>query len=180
MKIAILDSGFRGYRDYLGKALPAQLKARSFRMDGNLEARDSQHGILCGEVIHALAPAAELFLANWEPDDPGRFLDAVRWAREQGARIISCSVIMPSWSDGNGGGTFDDTLDQILGDGTGRTRSLVLRKRRQYRSAALVRAISGGNQRAARVAARASVESTVSLGHGRGFRRALRATGRPL
>ena len=59
MKIAILDSGFRGYRAHLGKALPAHLDARSFRADGNLEAKDSQHGILCGEVIHALAPAAE-------------------------------------------------------------------------------------------------------------------------
>jgi hypothetical protein len=120
MKIAILDSGFRGYRDHLGKALPAHLDARSFRADGNLEAKDSQHGILCGEVIHALAPAAEILFANWEPDEPSRFLEAVRWARQQGARIISCSVIMPSWSDGNGGGTFDDALDGILGDGAGR------------------------------------------------------------
>src|SRR5207244_10612569 len=42
---------------------------------------------------------------------------AVRLAREQGAKIISCSVIMPSWSNGNGGGSFDDSLDEILGDG---------------------------------------------------------------
>src|SRR5438093_8749489 len=56
VKIAVLDSGFRGYRNFLGKGLPAKVTARSFRADGNLEARDSQHGILCGEVLHALAP----------------------------------------------------------------------------------------------------------------------------
>src|SRR5437660_1763579 len=44
-RIAVLDSGFRGYRAFLGKSLPAQVLARSFRKDGNLEARDSQHGI---------------------------------------------------------------------------------------------------------------------------------------
>ncbi|MBV9122959.1 MAG: hypothetical protein JO112_06365, partial [Planctomycetes bacterium] len=56
LKVAILDTGFHGYRAFLGHALPAQVTARSFRPDGNLEARDSQHGILCCEVVHALAP----------------------------------------------------------------------------------------------------------------------------
>jgi subtilisin family serine protease len=120
VKIAILDSGFRGYRDHLGQALPAHVTCRSFRFDEDLEAKDSQHGILCGEVIHALAPEAELLFANWEPDRPGQFLEAVRWARRQGARIISCSLIMPSWSDGEGGGEFDESLAAILGTGKDR------------------------------------------------------------
>ena len=42
----------------------------SFRSDGNLEAKDSQHGILCGEVVHAIAPQAELLFANWDPEQP--------------------------------------------------------------------------------------------------------------
>jgi hypothetical protein len=117
VKIAILDSGFRGYRAQLGKALPAEVTTRSFRADGNLEAKDSQHGILCGEVLHAIAPDAELLLANWDTDSPGEFLDAARWARDRGARIISCSVIMPSWSDGEGGGLVHEELSRILGDG---------------------------------------------------------------
>jgi subtilisin family serine protease len=117
VKIAILDSGFRGYHDFLGTILPERVTARSFRGDGNLEAKDSQHGILCGEVIHALAPDADLLLANWEPDRPEQFLAAARWARAQGARLISCSVIMPSWSDGEGGGPVHDALRRILGGG---------------------------------------------------------------
>jgi hypothetical protein len=117
MKIAILDSGFRGYRDSLGTVLPARVRARSFRGDGNLEAKDSQHGILCGEVIHTLAPEADLLLANWEPDRPEQFVAAARWAREQGARLISCSVIMPSWSDGEGGGPVHEALRRVLGPG---------------------------------------------------------------
>jgi subtilisin family serine protease len=118
VKVAILDSGFQGYRDFLGRALPARVTVRSFREDGNLEARESQHGILCGEVIHALAPEAELLFANWEASTPDSFLAAVRWAREQGARVISCSVIVPSWSDGEGGGPVHRELARILGDGS--------------------------------------------------------------
>jgi hypothetical protein len=120
IKVAILDSGFRGYRRQLGKALPAQVMVRSFRLDGNLEARNSQHGILCGEVVHALAPEAELLFANWEPRRPDKFLEAVAWARRQGARIISCSLIMPSWSDGEGGGPVHEALAHLLGNGTTR------------------------------------------------------------
>jgi hypothetical protein len=117
VKVAILDSGFRGYRYHLGHALPARVTVRSFRTDGNLEARDSQHGILCGEVVHALAPEAELLFANWDPDRPDQFLAAIRWAREQGARVISCSLIMPSWSDGEGGGPVHEALARLVGPG---------------------------------------------------------------
>lgn len=116
VKIAILDSGFRDYRRFLGKGLPTSIKTRSFRRDQNLEARDSQHGILCAEVIHAVAPDAELLFTNWEPDNPPAFLDAVRWAKSEGASILSCSLIMPSWSDGEGGGDVHEALTKILGD----------------------------------------------------------------
>ena len=88
---------------------------RSFRSDGNLEAHDSQHGILCGEVVHALAPDAQLLFANWEAESPDSFLDAVRWAREQGRKSITCSIIMPSWGDGEGGGPVHHELKRILG-----------------------------------------------------------------
>src|SRR4029077_4601873 len=122
-KVAVLDSGFRGYRDHLGKALPEHVLVRSFRADGNLEAKDSQHGILCGEVIHTLAPEAELLFANWEADDGDAFLEAVQWAHDRGGLVISCSVIMPSWRDGEGGGPAHERLARILGPGTGRDDS---------------------------------------------------------
>jgi hypothetical protein len=115
VKIAVLDTGFRGYRSHLGKALPAHVSVHSFRDDGNLEAKDSQHGILCGEVIHALAPDAQLLFANWDLPRPDEYLAAVRWARQQGARIISCSVVTPNWSDGEGGGVIHQELSKLLG-----------------------------------------------------------------
>jgi hypothetical protein len=117
LKVAVLDSGFHGYQAHLGTALPRSVKTCSFRFDGNLEAKDSQHGILCAEVIHAVAPEAELLLANWEPEHPDQFLAAVRWARQQGARILSCSIIMPTWSDCEGHGRVHEELARLLGSG---------------------------------------------------------------
>jgi subtilisin family serine protease len=117
VKVAILDTGFRDYRTRLGQGLPAKVRTRSFRDDHDIEARDSSHGILCAEVLHTVAPDAELLLANWEPDTPESFLRALRWAKEEGARVASCSVVMPSWSDGEGGGPTHIGLREILGPG---------------------------------------------------------------
>jgi subtilisin family serine protease len=116
--IAVLDSGFRGYKDHLGKSLPPGLVAKSARTDDNMEYKDSQHGILCGEVAHAIAPGAKMLVANWDADRPESFLDAIRWAKSQGATIITCSVVKPSWSDGEGGGPVHKKLAEILGDGS--------------------------------------------------------------
>src|SRR5438552_1973025 len=46
VKVAILDSGFRGYRDHLGHALPGHVPVRSFRADRTPEAKDRPDGIL--------------------------------------------------------------------------------------------------------------------------------------
>lgn len=114
LKVAVLDTGFHGYKAHLGAALPSNVQVLSFRFDGDLEAKHSQHGILCAEVIHTLAPEAEILLANWEPECPEQFLAAARWARQQGARILSCSIIMPSWSDSDGHGRVHEELTSLL------------------------------------------------------------------
>ena len=64
-----------------------------------------------------LAPDAELLFATWEPDHPEKFLDAVTWCRNEGATVVSCSVIMPAWSDGEGGGAVHARLAEIMGTG---------------------------------------------------------------
>ena len=69
-------------------------------------------------MVHAVAPDAEVLFANWDPDCPDSFLDAVRWARAQGANVITCSIVMPCWSDGEGNGPIHKRLREILGDGT--------------------------------------------------------------
>jgi Subtilase family len=116
VKVAVLDTGFRGWRDHLGKALPTHVTAQSFRADGNLETKD-QHGILCAEAVHALAPDAELLYADWDIDRADSFLEAARWAHQQGARVISCSIVTPHWSDGEGRGAVHEALARILGPG---------------------------------------------------------------
>jgi hypothetical protein len=112
--VAVLDTGFRGYRTHLGKALPATVTTKSFRRDDDLEAKDSTHGILCAELLHTLAPDAKLLLANWDTDEPATFLAALAWAKENGATVVSCSVVIPAWGDGAGGGRVNAALTKFL------------------------------------------------------------------
>jgi subtilisin family serine protease len=116
IKVAVLDTGFRGYAESQGHTLPQAVHTKSFRTDGNLETRKSQHGILCGEIVHTVAPDAELLFADWQPDSPESFIAAVAWAKRAGAKIITCSVIMPAWSDGEGGGPTHQGLNAVIRD----------------------------------------------------------------
>jgi len=98
-KICILDAGFEGYEALLGSDLPASVNARSFRADGNIHA--SKHGTACAEIVHDMAPDAQLWLVN-----SGTLVEmenAIDWIIEQGVQIISYS--MGSYIAGAGDGT---------------------------------------------------------------------------
>jgi len=107
VKVCILDLGFQGYDALLGTELPSSVITRSFRADGDLYA--SAHGTACAEVVHDMAPDAELLLVNFGTDV--EYHNAVNWIVDQGIAdedqkvdIISCSV---GW------------LNSGAGDGTG-------------------------------------------------------------
>lgn len=66
-RIAILDLGFMDYQSLLGDELPKKVTTRSFRADGDLSAFED-HGTACAEIVHDMAPEAELFLVNVNTD----------------------------------------------------------------------------------------------------------------
>ncbi len=63
VKVAVLDTGFEGFQEALGNALPRQVITRSFRADGRLGGSD--HGRRAAEVIASIAPNATLYLVNF-------------------------------------------------------------------------------------------------------------------
>ena len=63
VKIAILDPSFYGYDECQRKCeLPEDITVKSFRKDK--EGR-SRHGTACAEIVHDVAPCAELYLVNY-------------------------------------------------------------------------------------------------------------------
>ncbi|MBC7261746.1 MAG: S8 family serine peptidase, partial [Chloroflexi bacterium] len=101
VKVAIVDLGFQNYATLQASGeLPANLVARSFRSDGDIEAGEV-HGSACAEIIYDMAPGAQLYLLNFDTDV--EFGNAVDYAIAQGVQVISCSI---GWL---GAGPFDGT-----------------------------------------------------------------------
>ena len=115
IKVGILDLGFRGYQAHLGRSLPENIVGRSFILDADdLNATQTEHGAACAEVIHSIAPDAQLFFAAYRTEVEMR--EAVDWLLAQGVQIISNST-------GTAYGPLDGTaaqsrlVDEVSGRG---------------------------------------------------------------
>ncbi|MDD8026371.1 MAG: S8 family serine peptidase [Acidobacteriota bacterium] len=106
-KIAILDLGFMDYKSLLGKELPDAVTVKSFRADGDIEA-DENHGLACAEIVHDMAPDAELFLVNIDTDvEQDR---AVSWLNSQNVDVVSYSLGWYNAGAGDGTGPIDEDV----------------------------------------------------------------------
>lgn len=90
VKVAIFDLGFAGYESLVAAGeLPTGVYTNSFRANGDIAAGEV-HGSACAEIVHDMAPGAELYLLNFETDV--EFGNAVDYAISQGVQVVSCSL----------------------------------------------------------------------------------------
>jgi hypothetical protein len=134
VRVAVIDVGFLGYEALLGVDLPARVTARSFYSSGgdvDLTGGNQKHGTGVAEIVHDVAPGADLLLAN-----AGTLVElgrAVEWALDQGADVINHSV---GWfvGPGNGTGEVADIARMALGGQLrGEPLAAGLRRRRRRR-----------------------------------------------
>jgi subtilisin family serine protease len=103
VRVGILDIGFLNYERLLGSELPAHVEARAFYDEGSgpdITGHGEAHGTACAEIVHDVAPGAELYLTN--AGTPEEMRQAVTWLIEQGVEVISHSI---AWPLGGGDGT---------------------------------------------------------------------------
>lgn len=104
IKVGIVDCGFKNYKALLGIELPAQVTVETFvpgRRDPNQS--DNEHGTAVAEIVHDVAPDAELYLADFGCRTTTSLGKAVAWLLSQDVDIISASVGSPmSPMDGTG------------------------------------------------------------------------------
>lgn len=103
MRVGVLDFGFDGYRQELGKELPPEdrFTVQSFIAGTAADESGTVHGTAVSEIIHAIAPEAYIVSAAYQTDT--EFFAAVDWLVSQNVSIINHS----------GGGEFGPR------DGTG-------------------------------------------------------------
>ena len=118
IKIGILDSGgFDRYQELLGTELPAIVLARTFVYGGQLGNSGGYYGIHgtgCAEIIHDIAPDAELVFAEYRYE--AEMIQAVDWLMTQGLWIISNSTGGPMGSM-DGSSNFAKKVDRVSSSG---------------------------------------------------------------
>ncbi len=104
VKVGILDYGFAGYHDLLGSELPDVVITQSFDLYEEIAEGSNPHGTAVAEIIHEVAPEAELYLAQIDGSGSS-FRRGSLWLAEQGVQIINHSGGFPD-------GPFDGTCSQ--------------------------------------------------------------------
>ena len=91
IRIGVLDLGFDGYRRLLGTELPESVVSASFIYGKDVDESGQVHGTACAEIVHEMAPDAELYFAAYD----GTLVSmgqAVDWLLSQDVYIISNST----------------------------------------------------------------------------------------
>lgn len=101
VKIAVVDTGFKGYQALLGTELPSNTVLKSFRADHDIEA-GRVHGAGVSEIIYDIAPGAQLYLVNIST--LVELGNAVDWLIAEDVDIISHSLSWYGSGAGDGGG----------------------------------------------------------------------------
>lgn len=117
VKVGVIDGGFQGYTTLLGTDLPAAVVARNF-VDGEGDAQvdgTTAHGTACAEIVHDIAPEAQLYLAKVNTNVD--LAEAVNWLIAQNVDIISTSLGWYNVSPGDGTGEFADLVDHAQANG---------------------------------------------------------------
>lgn len=110
VKIGIIDVGFSGYPALLGTDLPAAVTVMNF-VDGQTDAQvngTTKHGTACAEVVHDVAPGAQLYFAKVSTIVD--IDDTADWLQAQGVDIISSSIGTYNVSPGDGSGYLEDII----------------------------------------------------------------------
>ncbi len=97
VKVGIIDAGFGGLDAAKAAGeLPTDVTVNP----GQCSATQSSHGTTVAEVVHDVAPAAQLFLAC--VTDSMGFEEAARWLSSQGVTVVNVSLGFPGTGRGDG------------------------------------------------------------------------------
>ena len=116
VKVAVLDLGFQGYQGLLGTELPPAVTAQSFRADGDITGAGQPHGTAVAEIVHEMAPGAQMYLANF--DTEVELANASQWLTAQGVKVINASWGYFTSGPGDGTGVVDNIVTQSTAAGT--------------------------------------------------------------
>lgn len=110
VKVAVLDVGFKGLTEAIAAGeLPVDVITHDFSGSG-LET-EYYHGTACAEIVHDMAPDAELHLLKMGDEIAG--YDVIDYCIENNIDIVSLSVGTFGSGPGDGTGPVDEAFDEL-------------------------------------------------------------------
>ncbi len=111
LRVGVIDSGFEGYRDLLGRDLPPEdrVHTNSFVEDDDIE-NDEVHGTAVSEIVYDIVPEVDLYLSNIETS--GDLNSAITWMIENEVHVINMSLGFFAAGPGNGTGPIIDMVER--------------------------------------------------------------------
>jgi subtilisin family serine protease len=114
VSVVVLDGGFARAVDLVGTELPEDTAATDYVRD-RLGSYEGVHGTACAEIVHDMAPDAEIILAGFEDD--------VTWAAAvdeivaAGVKIVSHSIGFDNLYPSDGNNYYAQKVDEASAAG---------------------------------------------------------------
>lgn len=115
VKVAVLDLGFYGYESLLGTELPSSVATHSCRADQDISGSGERHGTAVAEIVHDVAPDAQLVFANSQTEV--EFANCVSWLKGQDVDIVNFSAGWVGTGPGDGTGVVNEVVDDATAAG---------------------------------------------------------------
>jgi hypothetical protein len=110
VEVAVLDVGFAGYEDLLGKELPDKV---DYEKSGDGVSTD--HGTAVAEIVHDIAPDAKLVLYQFLTDQ--EFLSAVLDLEGMDVDVVNASIGFDNVWHADDTSEFSQAVDRIVNAG---------------------------------------------------------------
>jgi hypothetical protein len=109
--VGVIDGGFAGYQQLLGRELPSSVVTWGASSLGPEGSGSEVHGTAVAEVVYDMAPGAQLHLA--QVDDEVDLGNAAAWMRSRGVKVVNMSMGFFGFPR-NGTGTINDIVTQTV------------------------------------------------------------------
>jgi len=112
VKVGVIDAEFGGWEDLLGVELPPADRTTYQAFGGTSVSADRVHGTACAEIVHDIAPDAELFLAHIRTTTD--FYAALDWLEGYGVDVVTMSLGWTGSSPGDGTGQAANAITAFV------------------------------------------------------------------
>ena len=116
VKIAVIDVGFKGLTEAIENGdLPNDILTHAIDYSENGLETDYYHGTACAEIIHDMAPQAELHLLKVLYSED--LVEALNYCIDNSIDIMSLSIGTTGTGPGDGTGPLDEAFDIVRANG---------------------------------------------------------------